>query len=60
MKRERCAPDHPAVDLAADHARIYHTARRECTDKTGDADLTEIRIDLDLGENGAVRMHGIG
>jgi hypothetical protein len=46
--------------LAADHARIDDTARRECADETGDAYLTEIGIDLHLGENGAVRMHGIG
>src|ERR1700722_9974144 len=60
VKRERYAPDHPAIDLTADHTRIDHATRRECTYKTGGADLTEIRIDLDLGENGAVRVHGIG
>src|SRR6476646_11440966 len=60
VKRERYAPDHPAIDLAADHTRIAHTARRKCATKTGDAYLTEIGIDRDLGENGAVRMHGIG
>jgi hypothetical protein len=32
VKRERHAPDHPTMDLAADHTRIDHTARRECTD----------------------------
>ena len=60
VKRKRDAPDHPAKDLAADHARIDHTTGRERADKAGDPDLTEIGIDLDLGENGAVRVHGIG
>src|SRR5258706_14559873 len=60
VKRERTPKVHPAIDLASHQTRIDHATRRECTNKAGGADLTEIRIDLDLGENGAVRMHGIG
>src|ERR1700733_3416978 len=59
MKRERYAPDHPAIDLAADHTWIDDATGSECTNKTGGTDLTKIGIDFDLSENGAVRMHGI-
>ena len=40
--------------------RIDDPARRESADQAGDADLAEIRIDLDLGEHSAMGMHGIG
>ena len=29
-------------------------------DQSGDPDLAKIRIDLDLGEHGAMGMHGVG
>src|SRR3984957_12158916 len=40
--------------------RIDDPARRESTDQAGDADLAEIRINLDLGEHRAMGVHGIG
>jgi len=60
MERERHAPDHAAQELAAHEMRVDDPPRGEDADDTRDADLTEIGIDLDLGEDRAVRMHGIG
>src|ERR1700730_14707505 len=59
VERKGYAPDHAAVILAADQARIDHAAGREGTDETRRADLAEIRIDLDLSEDRPVRMHGV-
>src|SRR6202023_586149 len=51
--------DHAAIDLAAHEVGIDDPSRRERADQAGDADLTQIRIDLDLGEHRAMRMHGV-
>jgi hypothetical protein len=59
MQRERHAPDHAAIELAAHHARIDDPSRGEGADQAGHAHLPEIGIDLDLGEHRAVRMHGV-
>jgi hypothetical protein len=60
MQRERHAPDHAAIELAAHHAGIDDPSGGERADHAGRADLAEIRIDLDLGEHGPMRMHGVG
>jgi toxin HigB-1 len=41
-------------------ARIDDASCGETTDQARDADLAKIRVDLDLGENSALRMHGVG
>ena len=60
VQGERDAPDHAAVVLAAHQPRIDDPSGREGADKPRHPDLAEVRIDLDLGEDGAMRMHGIG
>ena len=60
VQRERHAPDHAAVILAAHQPRIDDPAGREGADEPGHADLPELGIDLHLGEHGAVRVHGVG
>src|SRR5579863_3167699 len=59
MQRERHAPDHPPKQLAAHHARIDDPSCSECANETGNAHLSEIGIDLDLGEYSPMRMHGV-
>ena len=59
VQRERYAPDHAAIILAAHQARIDDAAGGEGADEARRADLPEIGIDLDLGEHGAVRVHGV-
>jgi hypothetical protein len=58
-RANRHAPDHSAIELALHHARIDDPAGGKRADQPGDAHLSEIGIDLDLGKHGAVRSHGI-
>ena len=60
MQCERHAPNHSATELAAHQTRIDDPSGSEGADQTGHAHLPEIGIDLDLGEHGAMRMHGVG
>src|ERR1700721_4570983 len=39
--------------------RIDDAPGGEGADKAADADLAKLRVDLDLGENSAVGMHGV-
>jgi len=48
-----------AINLALHHAGIDHASCRERADQASDADLAQIRIDLDLGEHRAMRVHGV-
>ena len=59
MQSERYAPNHTAVVLAAHQPRIDDPAGREGADETGGADLPQLGVDFDLGENCPVRMHGV-
>src|ERR1700733_14216232 len=60
MQCERHAPNHSAAKLAARQTRIDDPSRSEGADQPGRADLAEVGIDLDLGEHGAMGMHGVG
>ena len=59
LQRKRHAPYHAAAELAVHHARIDNAARSKGANNAGDAHLSEIRIDLDLGEHGPMRVHGV-
>src|SRR5215813_5199402 len=60
MQGERHAPNHSAIELAANHARIDDPSRSECTHHAGNAHLSEIGINPDLGEYGPMRIHRVG
>ena len=60
MQCERYAPNHSTTELAAHQTRIDDPPRSESADHPGNAHLSEIAIDLDLGEHGVMRMHGVG
>ena len=59
MQRKRHAPYHSAAELALHHARINNAARSKGANDAGYAHLSEIRIDLDLGKHGPMRVHGV-
>ena len=59
VQRKRYAPDHSAIELALHHARIDDASGRKGADHARGADLSEIGINLDLGEHGAMCMHGV-
>jgi len=59
MQGERYAPNHSATELAAHQTWINDPSRSEGTDQPGNAYLSEIGIDLDLGEHGPMGMHGV-
>jgi hypothetical protein len=54
------APDHTAVILAAHQPRIDDPSGGKGADHAGNADLTEVGIDLHFGEHRAMCVHGIG
>src|SRR6516165_8033951 len=60
IEREGDTPDHAAVVLAAHEPRVDDGAGRESADQTRRPDLPQLRVNLHLGEHGAMRVHGIG
>src|SRR6516162_4693543 len=60
IEREGDTPDHAAVVLAAHEPRVDDGAGRESADQTRRPDLPQLRVNLHLGEHGAVHVHGVG
>lgn len=60
MQGEGNTPDHAAIILAAHQPWIDDPSGGKGADHPSDADLPQIVIHLHFGEDGAMRMHGIG